>query len=194
MTSRFYTLLTLAALSLFLMACQPASAPRIVSSNNRPAGMNRPGQPVAPTPVSTVEIGNLGWKLSKGARQTLADYQGKVVVLDFWATYCPPCLEEIPHLVALQEKHQKEGLNIIGLNVGGDEDRPLVPDFVKKLKIQYDLGEPEQDLVETLFNGTDVIPQTFVFDRKGKLVRNFSGYGSDVRDEMDKAVQQALAN
>jgi thiol-disulfide isomerase/thioredoxin len=156
--------------------------------------MNRPGESLAPTQSNTAEIGNLGWKLSKGARQTLADYQGKVVVLDFWATYCPPCLEEIPHLVTLQEKHQKEGLNIIGLNVGGDEDRPLVPDFVKKLKIQYELGEPEQDLVETLFNGTDVIPQTFVFDRTGKLVQNFSGYDSDVRDELDKAVQQALTN
>jgi thiol-disulfide isomerase/thioredoxin len=190
MRAIIYKLTFFICVGLFLTACRPASAPRIVSSGNRSPQANRPEQPAAPP----VDVQKLGWKLKSGAKQTLTDYRGKVVVLDFWATYCPPCLEEIPHLVYLQSKHNDEGLRIIGLHVGGDDDRPYVPDFVRKLKIQYDLGYPEPELVDALFNGTDVIPQTFVFDRSGKLVRGVSGYSAQVREELDEAVQQALAN
>jgi len=149
-------------------------------------------------PVSSsgrpVNLPDLGWELQSGAKQKLSDYKGKVVVLDFWATYCPPCLEEIPHLVELQNKHGSKGLSVIGLHVGGDEDRPKIPGFVKKLNIQYDLGYPQDELVSFLFGDTDVIPQTFVFGRDGKLLRNFSGYGPQIKTDLDAAVEQALAN
>ncbi|HEV7644572.1 MAG TPA: TlpA disulfide reductase family protein [Pyrinomonadaceae bacterium] len=179
--------------SVFLAACQPSSAPKIVSSVNMQTGINRALPPAQPPP-NTANIEKFGWKLQSGTKQTLADYKGKVVVLDFWATYCPPCLEEIPHLVSLQDKFKGDGLRVIGLHVGGPDDRPFVADFVTKLKIQYDLGEPEAELVDALFNGTDVIPQTFIFDRNGKLVENFSSYDAAVREELDRAVQRALAS
>jgi thiol-disulfide isomerase/thioredoxin len=182
----------LACLSFCLTACQPASAPKIISAGDRTP------VPVAtktiPTPQRVEDVKTLGWKPQKGARKTLADYKGKVVILDFWATYCPPCLEEIPHLVDLQNKYKDKGLRVVGLNVGGDDDRPLVPGYVKKLKMQYDLGEPEPELVDALFNGSDLIPQTFIFDRSGKLVKNFSSYSEQVGGELDKAVETALAN
>lgn len=193
MRSIIYKLPAFIFLSLFFTACQPASAPKIVSSGSPQPQTSRAAAPVPP-PIQTADIEKLGWQLQSGAKQTLSDYKGKVVVLDFWATYCPPCLDEIPHLVNLQTKHQNEGLRVIGLHVGGDDDRPFVPGFVAKLKIQYDLGYPQPELVDALFNGTDVIPQTFVFDRNGKLVRNFSSYSVEVREELDEAVRQALAN
>ncbi len=182
--------------SVFFTACQPSSAPKIISSAGTPSQINsrmqtnRPAQPS----LKNVNIEKFGWKLQDGAKQTISDYKGKVVVLDFWATYCPPCLEEIPHLVSLQDKFKGDGLRVIGLHVGGPDDQPFVPDFVTKLKIQYDLGEPEPEFVDALFNGTDVIPQTFVFDRSGKLVENFSSYDAAVREELDRAVQRALAS
>ncbi len=141
-----------------------------------------------------VNLPDLGWELQSGAKQKLADYKGKVVVLDFWATYCPPCLEEIPHLVELQDKHGSKGLSVIGLHVGGEDDRPNIPGFVKKLSIQYDLGYPQEELVSFLFGGTDAIPQTFVFDRSGKLLQSFTGYNAQIKADLDQAVQQALAN
>ena len=188
-----YKLSAFIFLSLFFTACQPSSAPKIVSSGNPSPQTGRSAAPVSP-PIKTAGIEKLGWQLQSGAKQTISDYKGKVVVLDFWATYCSPCLDEIPHLVNLQTKYQNEGLRVIGLHVGGDDDRPFVPDFVRKLKIQYDLGYPQPELVNVLFNGTTDIPQTFVFDRNGKLVQNFTGYSFEVRDDMDEAVQQALAN
>jgi thiol-disulfide isomerase/thioredoxin len=180
-------------LSVFLTGCQPSSAPKIVSSVNTQTQINRT-LPPAPPPPNTAGIEKLSWKLQSGATQTISDYKGKVVVLDFWATYCPPCLEEIPHLVSLQDKFGGDGLRVIGLHVGGPDDRPFVPDFVTKLKIQYDLGEPDAALVDALFNGADVIPQTFVFDRSGKLVENFSSYSPAVSEELDRAVARALAS
>src|ERR1700755_1709941 len=204
-------LLSLFCLCLLLSACGPSSAPKIVSSSNTATPQNESkavsasGTPSDKTrlpelPKNTqpsqapTDVQTLGWKLQKGEKQTLADYKGKVVVLDFWATYCPPCLDEIPHLVNLQAKHKDEGLSVIGLHVGGDDDKPFVPPFVQKLNIQYALGEPQPELVDALFGGSDIIPQTFVFDRGGRLIKGFSGYSFEVREGLDKAVEEALAS
>ena len=105
-------------------------------------------------------IESLGWTLFDGRAQKLGDYKGKVVVLDFWATYCPPCLEEIPHLVELQNKYAD--LKVIGLHVGGEEDAPQVPGFVEKLKINYVLAYPEDELSNVCW--TNAIPQTLFFE------------------------------
>lgn len=180
-------------LGMFFTACQPSSAPKIISSGNRPPQTGRPMPPLS-SDGKTVNLQDLGWQLQSGARQKLSDHKGKVIVLDFWATYCDPCLREIPDLVELQNKHKDEGLAVIGLNVGGDEDRPYIPNFVKKLNIQYDLGYPDEELVSFLFRGVTDIPQTFVFGRDGSLVKSFLGYSPQIKADMDEAVRQALAN
>ena len=123
----------------------------------------------------------------------MADYAGKVLVLDFWATYCPPCREEIPQLIELQRRYGPEGLSIIGLNVGGPDDRPKVPGFVRDYRIQYSLGYPDTELVNLYLGNNDVIPQTIVFDRKGRLVKHFVGYDQTLHAELEQAIQTALA-
>src|SRR3977135_1751772 len=89
-----------------------------------------------------------GWTLDNNKRAQLADYKGKVVVLDFYATWCEPCRAETPHLVNLQKQYGDKGLQVIGLNVGGDDDRAQVPGFVKEFGIQYPLAYPDDDLVD----------------------------------------------
>jgi thiol-disulfide isomerase/thioredoxin len=118
--------------------------------------------------------------------------RGQVVVLDFWATYCPPCREEIPHLVKLQKQFGPQGLKVIGLNVGGDEDRPKVPEFVKLYRIQYELVTPEDETVQR-FLLTDDIPQTFVIDRQGRVVEHVTGFDEEVAAQLERAISQALA-
>jgi thiol-disulfide isomerase/thioredoxin len=122
----------------------------------------------------------------------VSDYLGKVLVLDFWATYCPPCLEEAPHLVQLQKRYGPQGLHVIGLNVGGDDDRPKIPDFVDQFRIQYTLGYPDPGTTDLYLGADTTIPQTLVFDRKGKLVKHLVGYDPQVREELDRAVETAL--
>ncbi len=128
-----------------------------------------------------------------GRRVKAADYKGKVLVLDFWATYCPPCREEVPHLIALQKRYGAQGLNVVGLNVGGDEDRPKVAGFVQQFGISYQLGYPDDELSAAVFSQTDAIPQTYVFDRNGRLVKRFVGFDSAAATALDNAIQTALA-
>ena len=133
------------------------------------------------------------WIQPDGRRVRLEDLRGQVVVLDFWATYCPPCREEIPHLVRLQKEHGPKGLKVIGLNVGGEEDKPKVPEFVKLYGIQYQLADPAPETVRLFFGRDDSIPQTFIFDRNGRLVEHVTGYDEEVARRIDAAVAQALA-
>ena len=133
------------------------------------------------------------WTQPDGRRAGLEDLRGQVVVLDFWATYCPPCRDEIPHLVRLQKQFGPKGLKVVGLNVGGEEDRPKVPDFVKQYGIQYQLADPDDDTVQLFLADNDAIPQTFVLDRRGRLVRHFVGYDGEVASELEAAVTGALA-
>ena len=173
----------------FLLAtgCRPSAAP--VSISDRPISVNGVPQTNLPFPPAR-DVENLGWQTFEGKKLTLGDFKGKAVVLDFWATYCKPCLEEIPHLVELQNKNTD--LHVVGLHVGGDEDRPKVPAFVEKLKINYSLAYPEEDLTDTLLGSNSAIPQTFVFDRNGKLIKKFVGFDRQIKAELDRAVQEAL--
>lgn len=174
--------------ALCFVSCRPAATP--VSISNRPVSINDVPQTNLPLPP-TKNVGNLGWQTFAGESEKLADLKGKVVVLDFWATYCPPCLEEIPHLNELHNKYGKN-LQIVGLHVGGDEDRPKVPGFVKKLKINYPLATPEDELISVLFGSDDAIPQTFVFDRQGKLVKKIVGFDEIEKENLNDAILQAL--
>ncbi|MEO6390237.1 MAG: TlpA disulfide reductase family protein [Pyrinomonadaceae bacterium] len=132
------------------------------------------------------------WSLLDGRRTRLADYKGKVVVLDFWATYCPPCVAEASHLAALQRRFQKQGLNVVGLNVGGADDQPKIPDFVQQTKVQYEIGFPDGSLVESLMGTDDTIPQTFVFDREGKLVKGFVGYSPEIGLDIERTIETTV--
>ncbi|MBS1796272.1 MAG: TlpA family protein disulfide reductase [Acidobacteria bacterium] len=176
-------------------ACRPAAAP--ISISNKPVSIN--DVPVTNQPLPpTKPLEEMTWSLidgktnADGATVRLKDLQGKVVILDFWATYCPPCLEEIPHLKELQAKYGRDRLEIIGLHVGGDDDRPKVPAFVEKLKIDYPLGTPEDELTRFIFGERDDIPQTAVFDRQGKLVKKIIGFSPDIKKTLDATVEQTI--
>src|SRR5437899_12101691 len=90
-----------------------------------------------------------GWLQGNNQHAKLADYLGKVVVLDFYATWCEPCRDETPHLVQMQRQYEAQGFQIVGLNVGGEDDREEVPGFAKDFQIQYPLGFPDDELVDT---------------------------------------------
>lgn len=133
-----------------------------------------------------------GWTADNSQRGKLSDYQGKVVVIDFYATWCEPCRAEIPHLIRLQKQYADQGLQVIGLNVGGDEDRAAVPAFAKQLGISYPLAFPDDDVVDRYLSDNQNIPQAFLFDRQGKLVKRFIGYSSDSAAELDAAIRAAV--
>jgi cytochrome c biogenesis protein CcmG/thiol:disulfide interchange protein DsbE len=142
-------------------------------------------------PLSGKSIANMGWSLSDGSRNAFAEFKGKVLVLDFYATWCGPCRDSIPHLIDLQRRYEND-VKVIGLNVGGSDDLDRVPEFSREMNIQYSLGVPDDDLAHLLLADVDAIPQTFVFDRNGKLAQRFVGFDSSTGDEIDRAVAAAL--
>jgi thiol-disulfide isomerase/thioredoxin len=137
-------------------------------------------------------VGSGSWTIDKNQRAKLSDYKGKVVLLDFYATWCEPCRVETPHLVRLQNEYGQKGLQVIGLNVGGEEDRDKVPGYAKEFSVQYPLGFPDDDLVTKYLSDNDNIPQSFVFDRNGNLVKRFVGYSPRSGAELDRIVKTTV--
>jgi len=103
-----------------------------------------------------------------------------------------PCRAETPHLVRLQNEYGPGGFQVIGLNVGGEEDRDKVPAFAKEFNIQYPLAYPEDDLVTKYLSDNENIPQSFVFDRNGILVKRFIGYSAQSGLELDTVIKTAM--
>ena len=176
-------------LSLLITGCNPAGAPKTVS--NKPISINDVRQTNVPLPPSK-PLQEMKWTGFDGKISQLKDFQGKVVILDFWATNCPPCIQEIPHLNQLLAKYGEENIRIIGLHVGDEEDVKLVPEFSERLKISYPLAKPEDDLTRFIFQQRDDIPQTAIFDRKGIMVKKIIGFDSDIKKELDDAVELAV--
>jgi thiol-disulfide isomerase/thioredoxin len=162
------------------------------NKGTQPPRTNLPMPPVV-TAHGAAVAPHGGWTQLDGRHAGLEDLRGQVVVLDFWATYCPPCREEIPHLVRLQKRFGAQGLKVVGLNVGGEEDRPLVPDFVRQYGIQYELADPDGETVRLFLAGNDVIPQTFVLDRRGRIIGHFTGYSEEVAAQLEEAIAEALS-
>ncbi|MDT4897741.1 MAG: hypothetical protein QOH25_2818 [Acidobacteriota bacterium] len=183
------------ALIVFSISCG-APAPVEVSRGETPRGRTPPSttfpMPPTTTTASGAAINAQSFTLLDNQQANLSDYSGQVVVLDFWATYCPPCLEEAPHLDALQKRFGPQGLKVIGLNVGGPDDRPKIPEFVERLKIKYALGFPEPEMTNLYMGSDSRIPQTVVFDRKGRIVKHFVGYDQTVSQELERTIQQAV--
>jgi len=182
---RNFCLIIIAAVGLVVMACTPAAAP--VSISEKPISINgikQPGVPPKPIP-------DMMWTGMDGSRQRIADHRDKVLILDFWATYCGPCRDEIPHLNSLQAKFG-DRLQVVGLNVGGDDDKPKIPAFANELKVSYPIAFPEEALMSYISADDTRIPQTAVFDKRGNLVVKVIGFDDSVKNQIDRAVESVI--
>jgi len=171
-----------------LNACtegQPANDNKKAAISGQPPNTTFPMPPIKP-------LGSMGWDLGGGKRSQLSEFKGKVLVLDFYATWCNPCRASVPHLVQIQDRYSSQGLQVVGLNVGGPDDLGDVPAFASEFKIQYPLGVPEEALSQFLLANDTAIPQTFVFDRQGLLVKRLIGYGAETEVELEDAIKTAL--
>lgn len=189
--------LTIGVLSLvILFAACGGTAPTVVNNAETPKGRTAPRTafPMPPTTASQDGGKAQTFTLLDNREVKLSEYLGQVVVLDFWATFCAPCLEEAPHLDALQSRYREQGLQVIGLNVGGDDDRPRIPEFVERLKIKYQLGFPEPEMLNLYIGSDSRLPQTIVFDRKGQIIKHFVGYDQTISAELDSTIEKTVTS
>jgi thiol-disulfide isomerase/thioredoxin len=183
--------LSLVACAVFLVACNREGSS---TKSGATPDMSGPPNTTYPMPPLTAEGtgAEMGWILVDGRRARLADFRGQVLVLDFYATWCAPCRKSIPHLSELQRRSSAYGLQVVGLNVGGPDDRVKVAAFAAEFNIPYPLGFPDKPLSDLFLSDNDSIPQTFVFDRGGRLVKRFIGYDDSMPKELERVIQSAL--
>ena len=156
-----------------------AAATMLLGQN--PVGDANAGSPGKPAPV---------WQLQTVDGQTIhsSDFKGKVVILDFWATWCGPCRAEIPGFIELQKQYQKQGLAIVGISVDQD-GAAAVKKFMQQAGMNYPVVLSDEKIPQA-FGGIEAIPTTFVIDRAGNIVKRHLGL--DSREEFEKEIRPLL--
>ena len=152
--------------------------------------------PTTPKPIDSSFKGkpapDFALKDLSGNTVRLSDYRGKAVVLNFWATWCPPCKAEMPWFVELQKRYGPQGLVIVGVSLDDDATPEQIAKFAQKLNVNYPILLGKDDIAK-LYGGVDALPTTFYIDRNGTLVEVTMGLPSE-REEIEDNVKRTLAS
>lgn len=146
----------------------------------------------APVSVSGQQVETPQFKLRdiNGHTVRLSDYKGKVVLINFWATWCPPCRAEMPDLVKLQTEHAKQGLQIVGITYPPERES-RVRRFARSVKVNYPiiLGTRQ---IKARFSSEETLPLTVVINRDGSVSHIISGIL--LREEFEETIKPLLLN
>jgi cytochrome c biogenesis protein CcmG/thiol:disulfide interchange protein DsbE len=125
-----------------------------------------------------------------GSRWQLSDRRGKVVLVNFWATWCPPCREETPGLVRLYRDYRPRGVEMVGIAMD-DDPHQAVPPFLQRFHVPYPVLVP--DLSFDLANQIESLPTTLLIDRQGRVAKVYVGAipQSEVEDELDVLLKES---
>jgi peroxiredoxin len=169
-----------------------ATTPNPVNAN-APAPAPAPAAPPALTDLPP-QVSVAPLKDAKGASFKLADFFGKVMVVNLWATWCGPCRREIPELVKLHKEFHSRGVEMIGLSTENpDASAEKVRKFIQDFQIDYRIGWAPVEVGAPLMQGHEVIPQTFVISRDGRILKHFRGFSpANTSAELKQALEDAL--
>jgi thiol-disulfide isomerase/thioredoxin len=172
-----------------LVPVASATTPTPVNANApAPAVTAAPPAPDLPPAVSVVPLKDV-----KGASFKLADFFGKVQVVNLWATWCGPCRREIPELVKLNKEFHSRGVEIIGLSTENpDASAEKVRKFIQDFQIDYRIGWAPAEVGVPLMQGHEAIPQIFVISRDGRILQRFIGYSATYSTQLKQVLEDAL--
>ena len=194
-----FTILVLSLFAAFgISSCSSSDekreAPAPVVRNNGSAP--QPVAPAAPAPMVTLpaSITDAELKAVTGAPIKLSTYNGKVLLVNLWATWCGPCRLETPELVKLHKEFRSQGLEVVGLSTENpDASADSVRQFVHNFDVDYRIGWATPEVAIALMQGRDAIPQSFVISRSGRIVKRFVGFNPmDTPSQIRTAIQEAL--
>ena len=185
------TVISLGLLAAFGVSSCNSNDPTSTTITSGPAAPARPaGLATLPQPVLNAEN-----KATTGGPIKLANYSGKVLLVNLWATWCGPCRMETPELVKLHKEFQSRGVEMIGLSTEDPEaSAEKVSDFIREYNVDYQIGWAKLEVAQTLMQGRSAIPQSFVIARDGRIVRRFIGFRPDLTPgQIKAALEEALA-
>lgn len=124
----------------------------------------------------------------------LADFQGKVMVINLWASWCGPCRREVPEYETVRQQYSGKNVEFIGLTVDDQDAADTVKRFVRDTKFGFLLGWADRDMAQILMNGRRSIPQTIVIGSDGNVINHWVGYaprssGNRLRQALDDALR-----
>lgn len=132
---------------------------------------------------------NFSFKDSNGRKVSLSEFKGKVIILDFWATWCVPCKAEIPGFIELQKRYGGKGLQIVGLSV--DDSQSMAKKYADEMKMNYPilLAEGKEDILRA-YDPINSIPVSVIIDRQGRIVTRHIGIAA--KDVFEKEIAGLL--
>ena len=158
-----------------------------------------PKTTAAPAPLTFLPERLLERKIKgieKGGDFRLADFHGKVVVINLWASWCGPCRREVPDYEKVRKSYEGQDVEFVALTAEDpDEDSDAVKRFLRQVTFGFRLGWADREMARALMNGRSSIPQTIVIDSDGRVVKQWSGYAPGrsadrLRDAIDQALPQ----
>jgi len=182
-------------------ACGSAAPPRAIDDRADSAAQAAPKTPPGSDQKAIESASKVQITKLDGGTFKLSDFQGKVLVVDFWATYCPPCVRQVPRLAELSKKYRDKGLEVVGLTSDDKANQEEVVKFLKKAGADYTIGYENQWLSSAFLKGTEdetgapPIPQLFIISREGRVVGHFIGESPQrgIKD-LEQVVSQQLAS
>jgi len=162
------------------------------------AACSAPGAPAPETPSSASDSSrarppDFDLPALDGSRVRLSDHLGRdVVLIDFWATFCEPCLRAMPHLDALYVKHAARGFVVLGVSIDGADSLPEVRAEVQKLGIRFPILLDQDTRVVALYNPKTSAPFSVLIDRRGHVRLKREGYTTGSGETLERDVSELL--
>jgi len=171
-----------------------------VATATTPEPVNANAAAPAPAPAAPPELADLPPAVSvvplkdvKGGSFKLADFFGKVAVINLWATWCGPCRREIPELVKLNKEFHSRGVEIVGLSTENpDASAEKLRKFIQDFQVDYRIGWAPAEVGVPLMQGHEAIPQIFVISRDGRILKRFLGYSAAYSTQLKQVLEDAL--
>ena len=129
-----------------------------------------------------------------GQQARLSDYQGSVVLIDFWSTTCEPCMIEMPHLVEMYKKNKDRGFVVLAISADGPESRAQVSSVVRAKEMVFPVLLDEETVVTARYNPKRELPFTVLVSKEGTIIHKRNGYTAGDEKTLESEVETALGN
>ena len=142
--------------------------------------------PLTNAVTSEGQAGNFTLKSASGENIRLSEYRGQVVLINFWASWCGPCRQEMPHLDAIHKKYEPLGFTVFGVNV--EQDRKMADKILRDIPVSFPILFDDNNQVSELYD-VDAMPVTVMVDRNGEIRFMHRGYKPGYEEEYERQVR-----